>query len=225
MAIKAYRADDNLNLQIHHFTHTPAAMKQIDFYFDYSSPYAYLASEQIEAIAARHDAKVNWIPILLGVVFKSSNSAPLTMQYAPRAQYSVHDFNRSARFAKIPYTQPNPFPISGVAISRASYWIKAKAPDKLDAFVHAGLRALFVHNQDITKPEVIGPLAAGIGVNAEAMLTGMLAEEIKNQLKTETEAAINMGIFGAPFMVVDGEMFWGNDRLPQLEHWLATGGF
>jgi 2-hydroxychromene-2-carboxylate isomerase len=200
-------------------------MKTIDFYFDYSSPYAYLASEQIEAIASKHGRRVNWKPILLGAVFKVSNSAPLTALYPPKAKYSVHDFSRSARFAGVAFNQPDPFPVSGVTAARCTLWAMHFAADKVDALVHAIFRAFFVNNAAITSIDVIAELAAGVGIDAAAMVAGYQDEAIKAELKNETETAIAAGVFGAPWMVVDGESFWGNDRLPQVEGWLARGGF
>src|SRR3546814_6861230 len=89
-----------------------------DFYFDFSSPYGYLASTQIEALAAEFGRQVDWHPILLGPMFKTMGSAPLT-EIPLKGEYAKHDFERSARLFDIPYSQPETFPISTVAAARA----------------------------------------------------------------------------------------------------------
>ena len=93
----------------------------LDFYFDFSSPYGYLMSEKIDAVAARHGRKVRWHPILLGVIFKATGSAPLTLQNPAKAAYSIHDFERSARFMGIPYRHPTHFPLATQNAARAYY--------------------------------------------------------------------------------------------------------
>lgn len=197
----------------------------IEFYFDFSSPYAYLASEQIEPLAARYGRGVNFNPVLLGAVFKVSGGAPLTEQYEPKARYSKHDFERSARFAGVAFRQPSKFPIGTVNASRALLWLQQQHPALATPFVHAAFRAYFQHDQDISDATVVGRVGQDIGVEASAMLQGMQQAEVKDALKRRVDEAIAMGLFGAPTIVVDGEVFWGNDRLPQIERWLASGPF
>ena len=95
----------------------------IDFWFDFSSPYSYLLSERIDELAARFGRKVRWHPILLGVVFKSTGSAPLTLQTPVKANYWLIDFERSARFMGIPYHHPSQFPLATQNAARAYYWL------------------------------------------------------------------------------------------------------
>lgn len=93
----------------------------IDFYFDFSSPYGYLAAQKIDELAARHGRQVKWRPILLGVVFKQTGAAPLTL-IPLKGEYSVHDFSRSARFLDVPYTHPQNFPLATQHAARTYYW-------------------------------------------------------------------------------------------------------
>lgn len=197
----------------------------IEFYFDFSSPYSYLAAEQIEAIAARHGAELRWKPILLGAVFKVTGGAPLTETIGAKAAYSVHDFARSARFAGIAYQQPRPFPVATVAAARAVIWLHNEQPAREAAFVHAVFRAYYVDGRDISRAEVVGEVAAECGLDAARVLAGTQDPLVKDQLRAQVETAIVRGVFGAPFMFVGDEAFWGHDRLPQLERWLASGGF
>ena len=199
--------------------------KAIEFYFDFSSPYSYLASEQIDALAARHGRTVDYRPVLLGAVFKASGGTPLTEGYGPKADYSKHDFARSARFAGVQYRAPSRFPIGAVAAARAVLWLQQHAPEKATPFIHAIFRAYFVEDRDISDAAVVGAVARSIGIDAEALAAGVQQPAIKDLLKQRVDGAIAFGMFGAPTIVVDGERFWGNDRLPQIERWLAQGPF
>jgi len=197
----------------------------IDFYFDFSSPYSFLASEQIEPLAARYGRTVTFRPVLLGIVFKASGGAPLTEQYGPKARYSVHDFERSARYAGIRYRHPSKFPIGAVGAARAVLWLQRHRPDKANEFVHAVFRAFFQDDRDISDAAVVAQIAQSIGIDGEALMQAAQAPEMKDELRQRVEEAVAFGVFGAPTIVVDGEVFWGNDRLPQIERWLASGPF
>jgi len=199
--------------------------KPIEFLFDFSSPYSFLASEQIEPLAARHGRTVVFQPILLGAVFKASGSAPLTEQYGPKAGYSVHDFERSARFAGVRYRHPSKFPIGAVTASRAVLWLRQHQPDQANPFVHAVFRAFFQDDRDISDASVVAEVAQSLGIDGRMLVEGTQEPAIKDTLRKGVEDAIASGVFGAPTIVVDGEMFWGNDRLPQIERWLASGPF
>lgn len=201
------------------------AQAPIEFYFDFSSPYSYLAAEGIEAIAARHGREIKWKPILLGAVFKVTGGAPLTEGFGAKAAYSVHDFARSARFAGIPYQMPSPFPVPTVAAARALIWLQGEHPSKATAFMHAVFRAYYVDGRDISQPEVVGAVAAECGLDPARVLAGAQEPLVKDQLRAQVETAIVRGVFGAPFIFVGDEGFWGNDRLPQVDRWLAEGGF
>jgi 2-hydroxychromene-2-carboxylate isomerase len=199
--------------------------KTIDFYFDFSSPYSYLASEQIDALAARYGRTVDYRPVLLGAVFKTSGGVPLTEGYGPKAEYSKHDFARSARYAGIPYRPPTRFPVGAVAAARAVLWLQHHAPDQATPFIHAIFRAYFVEDRDISDTAVVGAVASSVGIDTEALAAGVQQPAIKDLLKQRVDEAVAFGMFGAPTIVVDGERFWGNDRLPQIERWLAQGPF
>lgn len=199
--------------------------KPIEFHFDFSSPYSYIASEQIEPLAARYGRTVDYKPVLLGAVFKIAKSAPLTELYGPKARYSVRDFARSAHYAGVPYRQPSRFPIGSVAAKRGVVWLQQHRPDLVAPFVHAVYRAFFVDDRDIADATVVGEIAQEVGIDSAQFAAGIQQPEIKELLKVQVDQAIAAGIFGAPAIIVDGELFWGNDRLPQIERWLETGPF
>jgi len=197
----------------------------IEFWFDFSSPYSYLASEQIEEIAARHGRTVAFKPTLLGVIFKTTGGVPLTELVPPKSRYFVLDFERSARFAGVPFRQPSEFPIPTVNAARSLLWLQQHDAAMALRFLHAAFRAYFAHDRNIGEPGVLGALAAEIGADPVALARGAQEPATKDRLKALVDESIARGVFGAPTIFVDGEMFWGHDRLPQVERWLATGPF
>lgn len=197
----------------------------IDFYFDFSSPYGYLLSEKIDAVAAKFGRQVRWHPILLGVIFKATGSAPLTLQNPAKAAYSLLDFERSARFMGIPYRHPTHFPLATQNAARAYYWLHGEDCTLARRFAHAIFRTLYVDDRDISAPETVLEIAADLGVDRGILETALQNPEIKARLKDEVDQALHLGVFGSPYVVIDGEAFFGADRLPQIEHWLETGGF
>jgi 2-hydroxychromene-2-carboxylate isomerase len=199
-------------------------MNAIDFHFDFSSPYGFLASEKIEAIAARHGRAVDWRPMLLGVVFRQTGAAPLT-EVPVKGPYSKRDFERSARFHGIEFRMPPVFPIPSQAPARMVLWAREQDPAAAGRLVHALYRAFFRDGLDISKADVAAEVAGRAGFDAAAARAAVDDPAMKDALKREVESAIAAGVFGSPFVIVDGEPFWGLDRFDQVERWLATGGF
>lgn len=196
----------------------------IDFYFDFSSPYGYFAATRIEDVAGRHGRWVNWQPILLGSVFKITGGQPLP-SLPLKGDYARRDMSRSARLLGLPFVYPSKFPISGVAPSRAVTWLQAKDQQKAKALALALYHAFFVDDRDISNPDVTVEVASEQGLERAAVTAGMNDQAIKDTLRKEVEAAIAKGVFGSPYFVIDGEPFWGHDRIDQVEQWLAKGGW
>lgn len=195
----------------------------IDFYFDFSSPYGYAASGRIDAIGARHGREVRWRPILLGAVFKITGMQPLTT-VPLKSEYSRLDFQRTARLMGMPFTMPPSFPFSAVAHSRMFYWIEAQDPGKARLFARAVYHRIFGEGKD-TGADDLPAIAERIGYDPGNAAAGMQDAAVKERLKTEVDGAIARGVFGSPFIFVDGEPFWGSDRLDQVDRWLQTGGW
>ena len=202
-----------------------ASNDPIDFYFDFSSPYSYLLSERIDDLAGRFGRKVRWHPILLGAVFKTTGSVPLTSQVPAKASYWLIDFERSARFMGIPYRHPDQFPLATQNAARAYYWLHGQDCALARSFAHAAFRALFADNRDISTTQAVLDIAARLGVDRVALAAALHDPAIKERLKDEVDRAIKIGVFGAPTVLIDGQPFFGADRLPQIEKWLETGGF
>lgn len=196
----------------------------IDFYFDFSSPYGYMAAAKVEALAAKHGRIVNWRPILLGAAMKVTGGAPLP-QIPLKGDYARRDFVRSAKFHGVPFRIPSSFPISSIAAVRAYYWAQGKDPGRAVALAKKLFTSYFADDVDISRVEEVIRIAASAGFEAEDVAAGVAEQAVKDKTKAEVDAAIGKGVFGSPFIVIDGEAFWGMDRLDQAEKWLATGGW
>lgn len=196
----------------------------IDFYFDFSSPYGYLASTRIEALAARHGRSVAWRPHLLGAVFKLNDQRPL-VSIPLKSDYAARDLARSARLLKVPFKLPTKFPVGATAPSRAFYWVNDRDPALAKRLAQALYYAYFAEDRDISSPEVTCDVAVRLEVDRADLARALDDPAVKERLRTEVDAAIARGVFGSPYIIVDGEPFWGSDRLDQVEKWLETGGW
>lgn len=196
----------------------------LEFYFDFSSPYGYLAAEKIDELAAKFGRKVKWRPVLLGVIFKSTGAAPLTT-VPIKGDYSKLDFVRSARFMGVPYNPPSRFPLPTQVAARAYYWLHDRDCALARSFAKAVYRAFFVDDRDISDMNVVLDIAVDIGADRAAVAEAVESAEIKDRLKNEVATALEKGVFGSPYIVCDGEPFFGADRLPQLEARLAGKEF
>jgi 2-hydroxychromene-2-carboxylate isomerase len=196
----------------------------IDFYFDFSSPYGYLGATKIDALAARFGRSVSWKPILLGAVFKVTGGRPLPT-LPLKGAYAKRDIVRSARFHGIPFKFPTQFPIATQAPARAYYWAIERDPVLARRLAMALYREYFVNDRDISRPEVTADVAVTQGLDRNEVLAALNDAAVKDKLRTEVDAAIAHGVFGSPYFVVDGEPFWGVDRLEQVERWLSQGPY
>lgn len=196
----------------------------IDFYFDFSSPYGYFAAAKIDDIAARHARTVTWRPILLGAVFKVTGQQPLPT-IPLKGDYARHDLERSARLFGLPFRLPSKFPIASTGACRAFYAVTDSDPALAKRLALALYDAYFAQNRDISSAEVIMDTAAKLGIDKDELTEALGSAALKDRLRREVDAAIARGVFGSPYVIVDGEPFWGSDRLDQVEKWLATGGW
>lgn len=196
----------------------------VDFWFDFTSPYGYIGAELVEALAARHGRAVRWHPVLLGPIFKTVGTAPL-VQIPIKGEYAKHDFARTARYHKVPFRLPEKFPVGSQVAARAFYLLDDADPALAARFAKLVFRAYFAEGRDISDPSVVMSAAQAAGADTAALAEGLQGEAIKERLKGEVEDAMKAGVFGSPFFLVDGEPFWGVDRLPAMDEWLRTGGW
>ncbi|MBB5204688.1 2-hydroxychromene-2-carboxylate isomerase [Inhella inkyongensis] len=194
----------------------------IDFYFDFSSPYSYIASEWVGAVAARHGRLVNWRAILLGASFQVTGLRP-PAEFPLKRDYLMRDVARSAAFAGVPLRMPEAFPIATQNAARVFWWLHAQEPQRAVDWARAALRAYFTRGVNLSEPQALKALCAEQGLDAQAAEAAWNDPQWKAALKAANEAAIAVGVFGAPYFVIDGEPFWGNDRQAQIEAWLNSG--
>ncbi len=196
---------------------------QLDFYFDFSSPYGYLAAQEIDALAVRHSLTARWHPTLIGAAFKQTGSQPL-LGVPMKGDYAQHDLGRTARRLGVPFQLPKAFPFMAVASARAFYW--RAATDEADAkkLAKALYRTAFADGADISSAQSVAEIAsATCGVSADDVLAALNDPQLKDLLRNEVNAALERGVFGSPFIFVGDEAFWGFDRLPDVEAWLEGG--
>ena len=202
------------------------ASPMIDFYLDFTSPYAYLASTQVGPLAARHNHELVWRPFLIGATFGiTGRKAPV--EHPLLREYMYHDVLRTARLLKQPLNFPAKFPILSVKPGRLFYCLQDREGNQeaAVAFAHSVFRAYFVEGRDISSNKVLSELLVPFGLSADEVDAQLRSPELKARFRAEVDAAIERGVFGAPMFIVGDEMFWGADRLDQLEHWLQTGGW
>jgi len=196
----------------------------IEFWFDFSSGYAYFAAATIDEIADRQGRTVLWRPYMLGVAFKHTgvrglSSTPMKGDYARR------DWARLSRQTGLAFQPPENHPITALPASRAYYWVEEHAPEVAHDFARAAFHAYFAEAQDMTLPANVAAVGAKLGLPAAEIEAGISSEPIKAMVKAASDEAIAKGVFGSPFFLVDGEPFWGLDRIPMLKSWLETGGW
>ena len=189
----------------------------IEFFFDISSPWTYLAFHNIQPLAAEVGAAIRWRPILVGGIFNSVNPSVYAGRQNPvpaKAAYQLKDMQDWARHAGISLKfPPTVFPVNSVKAMRAC--ILLLPAGKLLPFATAAFEAYWGGDRDISQDDVLADLCRQVGVDPAATLAGIARQDIKDQLKANTEEVIRRGGFGSPTMFVDGDdMYFGNDRLP-----------
>lgn len=189
-----------------------ASMKTIEFYFDFGSPAAYLAATQLPKLAADTGAGLVWKPMLLGGVFQATgNHSPAEIK--PKGPYMTTDLKRFARRYGVPFAHNPHFPINTLLLMRGATALQLQQPERFGDYVKAVYAAMWVDGRDMNDPAKVGAVLQAAGFDAAAVLAMASAQATKDRLKAVTQEAVDRGVFGAPTMFVDGEMFWGQDRL------------
>lgn len=201
---------------------------RLSVWFDYSSPYSYLAVARLEALAASRapGLTVDWRPFLLGPIFqrRSSNPSPFQDVSPPERAYRWRDIERHVALYGVPWQRPTRYPPMGLNAARLT--LVALDGGWGSDFIHAAYHAAFAEDQDIADDAVLTAIVRRLGHDAEAILSIAQLPETKARLTQQVETAIAGGLFGAPSFVVNpgpdgtgGEVFWGNDRLEQALDW------
>lgn len=202
-------------------------MKKIEFFFDFISPFGYLASLRIDRLADKYARDCDWTSILLGVsVLKVMGMKPLP-QTPLKGDYLKHDFRRYARRHGIRIgrelgTEPsNPLPAG-----RAFHWVKHTAPGLAKPFAAAVLAAYWRDGADIGRVETLEGIAGKIGLDPAALRDAVTGERGKDLLRRAVDRSLERGVFGSPFFIVDGrEPFFGVEKMELMEEWLSSGGW
>lgn len=191
----------------------------IEFFFDFSSPYGYFAMNKIESLANKQGYKAVWKPIMLGAAFKKTGNIPLAQQPI-KGDYCKHDWERMAEYMGLPWVLPDPFLITTLAAARAFYWLDDRDHDLAKVFAKEIYYKHFGEGKDVTSVETVVEIASGLGINGEELAAATSNPTVKERLKRETLDAIDRGVFGSPFFIVDGEAFWGSDRMWMIKKYL-----
>ena len=189
----------------------------IEFFFDCSSPWTYLAFHNIQPLAAEFGVPIRWRPFMVGGVFNTINPRVYEGRRAPvpaKARYSGKDLQDWARLAGLKIKMPpSIFPVNSVKVMRGCLVLEPEG--KLVPFARAAFEAYWGEDLDISKDEVIADICASAGVDAPALFAAIAEQPIKNALHANTAELIERGGFGSPTIFVDGaDMYFGNDRLP-----------
>lgn len=199
---------------------------EIEFHFDFLSPYGYFASRAVEALAARNGHDVSWHPMLLGVsVMKVMGLKPL-LETPLKGDYVRRDVDRLSRMLKLPLGRPvNRPPISSLVPARAVCWSKVHAPHHVGPLVHSLYAAIWSGGIDIDQPQDLLRCELPDSVDRNALALAVGGPEAAQLLRQSVERSISKGVFGSPTILIGEEPFWGLDRFDQADLWMQAGGW
>ena len=187
-------------------------MKKLEFFFDLSSPYSYLAATQVQPLADKTGAALIWRPMVLGAVFKATGNE-MPARVPGKARWMGNDLQRWAEHYGVPFRFSSHFPANTIKAMRLVLVDDAKA----GAVAMAGFRAMWADDRDLTDDGVLRSIAEMGGLDPAAAMQAIETPAIKDKLRANTDEAVARGAFGAPTMLVGDELFWGNDRLHFVE--------
>ncbi len=198
--------------------------KKLEFFYDCSSPWTYLAFTKIEDVARRHDAELIWRPILVGGLFNTVNPSVYESRARPvpaKSRYYVKDLGDWARFYGLKIGNPTVFPVNSVKAMRGAF--VANEHRVIARYSRRVFESYWGEDKDISKDDVLREIVRETGLDEKEFFTKIASDEYKAKLRENVEELIARGGFGSPTMFVEGSMFFGNDRLPLVEHELALG--
>jgi 2-hydroxychromene-2-carboxylate isomerase len=190
----------------------------LQFWFEFASPYSYLAAARIEPLAGDTNVTVEWKPFLLGPIFREQgwNDSPFNL-YPVKGRYMWRDMERLCKRYEIPFKKPSQFPRNGLRAARVTCLVQNEL--WCPALVRAVYHANFVEDRDIAQPDTLVSILNSLGQPGAQLLERAESPENKDQLRQQTEEAARRGIFGAPTFVSRLELFWRNDRLEDAIAW------
>ncbi len=196
----------------------------IAFYFDFISPFGYIGAHLIEPVAEKHGRSLDWRPMLLGVSVMNVMGLKPLPDTPLKGPYISHDAQRFARLVglelKRPAEQMHPLPPA-----RAFSWLKDRDDELAVRFAKEVMRRYWGEARDMADPKELQHLTQDLGIDGGELMSAIESADVKEKLKQRVDASLSAGVFGTPTFVVDGEMFWGADRVWMVERWLETGGW
>ena len=196
-------------------------MKTLEFYFDVGSPAAYLAWSQMPRIAAQTGASIEYKPMLLGGVFQATgNKSP--MEVPVKGRYVMTDLQRYAQRYDVQFSHNPFFPINTLTLMRMATGLQMQDAPRMVSFVDTAYRAIWVEGKNMNDPGVVAGVLQAAGFDAAAMAAFAADPQVKDRLKAVTQEAVARGAFGAPTFFVNGQMYWGQDRLDFVQQALGA---
>ena len=190
--------------------------KTVEFFFDLGSPATYLAYTQLPKICKQTDSHLIYRPMLLGGVFKATgNASPITVP--AKGRYMFQDLERYAKRYGVPLKFIPNFPINTLMLMRAVTGMQLRHPERFQAFIDCLFKALWVEGRSLNEPETVAAVLSEHGFDPQTVMALVNDETVKAALKDNTETAVKRGVFGAPSMFVDNQLFFGQDRLDFVE--------
>jgi 2-hydroxychromene-2-carboxylate isomerase len=196
----------------------------IEFWFDFSSSYAYFAALEIEALAQKHRRAVLWRPFMLGSAFSVTGARGLSSTPLKR-DYARKDWARIARLRGVTFDLPANHPAIALPATRAFYHLDKTEPERAAVFAKAVFAAYYSGGLDSSDPVAVAALVDTIGGDGAGCIAALADPDLKALAKARSDEAIARGVFGSPWFFVDDEPFWGWDRLPFIDLWLTKGGW
>ncbi|WP_420550236.1 2-hydroxychromene-2-carboxylate isomerase [Litorivicinus lipolyticus] len=201
-----------------------ANLDPVTFYVDFSSPYAYLMARDLTHLCQRHDRELRWHPFLLGAVFKRDGNTPTVLR-PERQAYTQRELARSARRKGLRFNTPPQFPFNSIDAVRAYWWLAERSPRRAQHLAAALLDAAWLDGLDLSARDVVVAVAARFDIEGAELRAALDHPETKALAHRKVDQALATGLFGAPWVTVGDEPFWGCDRLDDISHWLECGGW
>jgi len=203
---------------------SPTPGPVLTWYYDYSSPYTYLASTRIEGLCGRYGARLEWKPILVGGIFNAVNQSVYESRNTPaKVRYGTKDVADWARYYGVPFRFPSIFPVNSVKALRGAFL--AIEAGVVSAWSHRVFRAYWAEDRDIADDAVLAEIAAASRLDPERLLAWVASDEARERLRAVTQEAMDRGAFGSPTFFLSEDMYFGNDRLVLLEDALRRVSF
>ena len=191
--------------------------KKVEFFYDFSSPYTYIASTRIEQICEDNGAELEWKPFLLGGLFNETGVKP-AIEIDNKFKYIKQDTRDCAGRYGVEFRFPDLFPLNSVKSMRGAFAASEKG--KLVEYNREMFRLYWTEGKDLNNEDVLRDAVRGLGIDPDWFIARIGEQEIKDRLREETAGAAKRGAFGAPTIFIDDKMFWGNDRLDYADAYL-----